>query len=136
MLKSVGLILLIMVVGLHTVRPDQRDVVGLAGVGALLFVLLHDRWQARRANAGYVYLIHDPATGETKIGMTRREPTARLGELTKGPRALELIHAIPARDARDAERRLHERYRHKRGRGEWHMLSSRDIADLKRIRGM
>lgn len=102
-------------------------------IAIVVIFLLLDRWRQARLPRGYVYFIRDPATGEVKIGMTRRKPSARLAELTKGPRELELLHSVSTPEPWRLERELHRRYADKRGRGEWFALSAADLRAIRRL---
>lgn len=53
MLRAVTITLALMWAGLLFAPEGLRDVVGLAGIGALVAVLLRDRWRAWRAGRGY-----------------------------------------------------------------------------------
>jgi hypothetical protein len=133
MLRAVAVILIVAVALIIIGKTQAAGLTLLIGLGALV---IRDWWRQRVATRGWVYVIQDPATQAVKLGMTRRPVDQRLGELTKGPVKPELLHVIPADDARAAERRLHQHFKHKRGRGEWFWLSKADISDLKSIRRM
>src|SRR5690554_4089517 len=94
----------------------------LIGVGVLLWYLMTKRRPAKPT--GYVYIIGDTLHPRLyKIGRSNN-PRRRLKELNgntivPGKRRFYLIHAIPCRNDRQAERILHARYHKKRSQGEW-----------------
>lgn len=74
-----------------------------------------------------VYLIR-AANNLIKIGIAK-DVSQRLQQLdTMSPLPLDLIATLDTTSARRLERKLHERFAHKRVRGEWFGLSDEDIA--------
>lgn len=85
--------------------------------------------------AGYIYLIKAPS-GKFKIGRAKdiNNRVATFGVML--PFEIELTHVIPATDYRQAERVLHERFAHRRGRGEWFDLTADDVTAIQLISEM
>lgn len=80
----------------------------------------------------YIYLI-EGKRGYFKIGRTRR-PRKRIRKLSVIlPFDIDVIHLIKTNDMVAAEQYMHERYQHKRVRGEWFELAPEDIAEIKDI---
>lgn len=81
---------------------------------------------------GYVYLVQ-AATGEFKIGISTNVQT-RIAQLqTASPVPLTLLHYFPAKNAREVERELHNRFRAGRVRNEWFRLTSADVVMIRDI---
>ncbi len=72
-------------------------------------------------SSGQVYLVHCVGFPYYKIGITTAiTPLDRVKALQTGmPFELELVAAIPVKDAGTAERYLHDTYKEYRVRGEW-----------------
>lgn len=84
----------------------------------------------RAKKTGYVYFLK---YGEdTKIGRAINVKT-RIKELTKSmPRRFTLIHTIKTNDYAQCEKNFHDKYKEKRGVGEWFSLSDQDLEDIKK----
>lgn len=79
--------------------------------------------------SAYVYFIHS-ANGLTKIGVAS-DVKKRLHTLnTASPVELELLFYFEPKDAKRTETYLHKVFAHKRIKGEWFNLTSRDIAKV------
>lgn len=71
------------------------------------------------------YLMTDGETGATKIGKSINPPK-RERTLQSEKKEISLLMICDS----DIEKKLHQRYSHKRIRGEWFNLSRQDIAEL------
>lgn len=82
----------------------------------------------------YIYVIRDKdVTGHYKIGRTN-SPYIRLSTFeVKLPFEIEIIAIFACQNATIMESELHQRYAHKRVRGEWFALDESDIAELKQM---
>lgn len=82
--------------------------------------------------SGFVYLFK--CKGLYKIGKSKN-PKQRLKTLqgTIGAYPIEMIHAFPCADMKQAESSLHRRYSDKRVRGEWFKLNWRSVQSILRI---
>lgn len=91
----------------------------------------------RKKKAQQVYIIQMVGDGLErklyKIGISHT-PEKRLQSLnTSSPFKLKMVHKFVATSAEEAEAKLHEKYDKYRMNGEWFHLSSKDIAELKKI---
>lgn len=68
---------------------------------------------------GFVYLILDPVTGLTKIGMTKRTAESRLDSLKAHMPSLKLIRKWYVKRPRYVEKKLHRKHASQRSHGEW-----------------
>jgi hypothetical protein len=81
-----------------------------------------------------VYLLY--SAGLYKIGQTTQSVAVRVAELQRAiPHDIEVIHAIKSSDIDTLEAELHERYKAKRGRGEWFHLSPEDVEFIESMDG-
>ena len=87
--------------------------------------------QPTRGRKGYVYLIKSGKYH--KIGLTRRNPNARIREFTT-PEGVSLVHVIETSDPDGCEAFLHDIFRDKRAEREWFNLSASDVAFIKTIK--
>lgn len=79
-------------------------------------------------NRGYIYLL--VTRFSTKIGYSKNF-TSRLNSLMTGlPLEPESIHCWNIPGAKKEEKRLHEKYKDKRVRGEWFDLSEDDVLSI------
>lgn len=84
---------------------------------------------------GYVYVFGCVKTGYFKIGYSKTPHLRRLEyDRSKMPFPTEMIHTIPADNARQLEWELHRRYRDKQTNGEWFLLSSIELDQIKAIK--
>ncbi|NIP22999.1 MAG: GIY-YIG nuclease family protein, partial [Phycisphaerae bacterium] len=63
---------------------------------------------------GYVYVASNPAYSYLNVGMTEREPTERVQQLsnsTSTPHPFELLYYAEFKNATSAEREIHQRLR-------------------------
>jgi len=80
----------------------------------------------------YIYLIQG-SNGYYKIGKTT-QPRKRLRKLSVVlPFDINVLHLIPTNDMSFVEKHLHEKYQHKRVRGEWFALSIDDVKEIREI---
>lgn len=80
----------------------------------------------------YIYLIQG-SDGYFKIGKTT-QPRKRLRKLSVVlPFDIKVLHLIPTNDMSFVEKHLHEKYQHKRVRGEWFALSIDDVKEIREI---
>ena len=87
--------------------------------------------EERRKREGYVYFIK--YGNDVKIGKTVDVET-RLSHLTKSlPGEFALIHTIKTNDYSRCEKNFHDKYKEKRGSGEWFSLNDKDIEEIKKI---
>jgi hypothetical protein len=76
-----------------------------------------------------LYVIHEPETGYTKIGISTN-PRDRLNHLqTANPRPLLMPYVIDCEDAPAAEKTLHAIFNKCRIAGEWFDVSPQDVFD-------
>ena len=78
---------------------------------------------------GYVYLIR--MNIDYKIGISK-QPQKRLVEFTKLPYPIEKICVEKVLDYKKVEKDLHEKFSAKRKRGEWFLLSKKDVDYIKK----
>lgn len=82
----------------------------------------------------YIYFIREVNSHYVKIGYAN-DPVKRVGELQIGnPHDLIIAHAIQVADAATAKRIehvFHVRFQSALVRGEWYVLSERDLEDVK-----
>lgn len=84
----------------------------------------------KQKTAGFVYLI-GMETGLYKIGLSKNTD-GRLSDLSNAtPYELTLIHKIECRDCFKIEKFFHEKFAHKRVKGEWFQLDADDIEYFK-----
>lgn len=104
-----------------------------------LFVNTHNLKQKKIPSikmdkSGYIYLI-ESSSGHHKIGQSKN-PKRRLKELQKGaaigPFTLDMICYFKVKNMDDAEQYLHELYHDSRVNGEWFLLSSEQIEQIKK----
>ena len=77
---------------------------------------------------GHVYIIHCTETSYYKIGVSKRSPKERIGQLQVGcPYRLEFYDIFDVVDYRGAEAYLHYKYRLNRKNGEWFKLSACEL---------
>ena len=81
---------------------------------------------------GYVDLIR-AESGEYKIGRSKDVSARMRNFATLAPFNFELIHTFPAHTFWKAERKLQNRYRDKRIKGEWYRLDQTDVEAVSRI---
>lgn len=86
----------------------------------------------RVVEKGYVYLIR-ASTGHYKIGRTKDISNRFNFFVVKLPFEIELIHHFEVDDMREAEAKLHEKYKAKRVNGEWFNLTDEDVTFIKSI---
>ena len=80
----------------------------------------------------YIYLIQG-TDGYYKIGKTS-QPRKRIRRLSVVlPFDINVLHLIPTNDMSFVEKHLHEKYQHKRVRGEWFALSIDDVKEIREI---
>lgn len=84
----------------------------------------------RKIKDGYVYLVK--LNNHYKIGIADN-PESRLKEFTLLPYELETIIVEKVLDNYGLEKELHEKYKHKRIRGEWFELDLQDVEEVKTI---
>ncbi|MDP9476334.1 MAG: GIY-YIG nuclease family protein [Actinomycetota bacterium] len=80
---------------------------------------------------GYVYLIG--GRGYFKIGRAKDVSKRFKALKIQLPWRVHLIHTIPARNHKRAERYLHEVFASQRANGEWFRLSVQDVELIRRI---
>lgn len=78
-------------------------------------------------NKGYVYFVHSPATGLTKIGFAANLERRQSQYATHTPEALEWQFYILTSNYRYLERTLHAHFADQRTQREWFDLSERDF---------
>lgn len=84
------------------------------------------------SSKGFIYLIQG-ADSLYKIGKSK-EPKKRISRLeVKLPFDIQVEHLIPSNSYHEAEIHLHERYAHRRIRGEWFDLSTSEVNEIKEI---
>lgn len=82
--------------------------------------------------AGHVYFLK---CGEyTKIGKTTNLDKRIEGLSTIIPEEVKLLHVIKSNDYSKCEKYFHDKYKNKRKKGEWFILSVSDIKEIKQIR--
>ena len=76
---------------------------------------------------GYIYLLK-AETGLYKIGRSRT-PKIRISQITKAiaPFEIDVIHTAFYDDCIKAEAELHEKFKHRRKRGEWFELLDEEV---------
>lgn len=92
-------------------------------------------WEIQQRNAidrskMKTYLMTDCDTGATKIGRSINPPK-RERTLQSEKKEISLLAVCD----KDVEKKLHNRYSHKKIRGEWYNLSDKDIHDIKQQYG-
>lgn len=75
-------------------------------------------------NLGYVYLMINWRNRYTKIGFTKNKPIIRERTLQSEEPEVEVVFLIPG--SMEEERRLHQKYAHRRLRGEWFSLTEEE----------
>ena len=81
---------------------------------------------------GFVYLFRQKGTNYIKIGMTNGETVKSRFNMFKmySPLGAEIIHIIESNNARILEKELHTKFKEKRLKGEFFLLSDEDIAEI------
>ena len=127
-------------------RPEDKERLG-QGIGLANRVLSGNRVlsQAKTPESeinplqppdpGFVYLVSS-LTGNYKIGRTRDIKNRIRMFTVKLPFEIELAHAIKCMDCRQAEKALHQRYGHRRVKGEWFALTPEEVEEIKAITEM
>lgn len=83
----------------------------------------------RKETFGYVYLIQSDSS-QCKIGSSL-SVSNRIRQLQcANPGQLTLLHQFPSENAQQDEFALHNKFAHKRVRGEWFSLDSADIVSI------
>lgn len=83
--------------------------------------------ESKHGKAGYVYLMK--SNNLYKIGLTGNWEK-RLKRLKTGNPNIEKVIAKRVEDCKEAESKLHKRYKSKRESGEWFSLTDQDIKDI------
>ena len=78
---------------------------------------------------GTVYLAQDD-TGYYKIGYTRRDPSARVRELSVGNSTIRLVKEFQTSVGQQLESYLHRRYAPNHVKGEWFSLTTEELAQF------
>ena len=81
---------------------------------------------------GHVYLIKEEF-GTYKIGRTKDVPNRYNTLKIQIPQRTEVVWSIKCRDHKRAERRLHRKYKTRRGRGEWFALTPEQVHEITRL---
>jgi hypothetical protein len=79
----------------------------------------------------YIYLAYSE-TGHHKIGMST-DPQRRIASFQL-PVGISLVHSFLADNPREAESRLHALFTDKKTKGEWFVLSQKDVAHIQSIK--
>jgi hypothetical protein len=81
--------------------------------------------------SGYIYVIHCSGFPYYKIGQTVM-PRGRIDALQTGvPFELILEYAIQVKDMNEVEYKIHQRYEERRIRGEWYLLTDKELEAVK-----
>jgi len=84
-----------------------------------------------KAPEGYIYVIRDmDITGQYKIGKTNHPATRLYNFGVQLPIRTEVVLVKSSKNANEAEKVLHRRFRHVRQRGEWFKLSSTQLESI------
>lgn len=86
--------------------------------------------KGRTSNTNYIYLMLNTRSGYYKIGRSN-DPEKREKTLQAEEPDITLIHKWPA--PAEYEKKLHDRFKPKRSRGEWFELSQVDVIEIKSI---
>ncbi len=78
---------------------------------------------------GFVYLIS--GLQWTKIGISICPEERIIGISSSVPFEVKIIAIVPTDNMLEMENMLHKKYAHKRVKGEWFLLSSQDIDEIK-----
>ena len=79
----------------------------------------------------YVYVVHCSGTSSYKIGISKIKPEYRLSQLQTGnPYLLRFVERIETDDVVNIELRIHRRWQHRRGIGEWFELNSTELQNV------
>lgn len=94
---------------------------------------LYDKVAVRKKKntIGFIYILKSGCY--YKIGKTKNLKTRITKYITENPAEIEIIHTYKVDDYTNEETRIHNKFQHKRHRGEWYSLSEDDIAYLKSI---
>lgn len=87
-------------------------------------------WNCETSDAGYVYCLHDQL-GHYKLGITKQLDNRIKQLATQPPFEITLEFAFKVLFARRYEGYLHNKFKHKRLRGEWFNLSADDLIAIK-----
>lgn len=90
---------------------------------------LEEKQQGKQPASGFIYLLESDQ-GHYKIGRTKNLTTRFPKFDTFLPFNVILLHTFKAKDYVAVEKQLHERFKDKRGRGEWFALTPEDVAWL------
>lgn len=91
----------------------------------------HDGYEPPDDVDGFIYVFK--CGPHYKIGFSK-DPAKRRKQLATGsPLRVELVHRFWTPFCRQIERRLHRKFKEKRGSGEWFTLSEADVAHIKTI---
>lgn len=77
-----------------------------------------------------LYVAREPY-GTVKIGITKYLEQRMSSLATACPYDIEVLFTVEVADARWAERQIHERFAHKRVKGEWFRLDEDEIESLR-----
>ncbi|MFZ1746398.1 MAG: GIY-YIG nuclease family protein, partial [Nitrospirales bacterium] len=86
----------------------------------------------KKKKRGFVYLVR-ANTGEYKIGYSIDIQNRLKAFAVQPPFEYKLIHSIPVDDMLQAESVLHDKFSHKRIRGEWFTLSEEDVIEISQL---
>lgn len=81
---------------------------------------------------GFIYLVRAD-TGEYKIGYSGNVEQRVKAFSVQPPFEYELVHTIPVDDMIRAEALVHERFAHKRIRGEWFALNEEEVEQIVQL---
>lgn len=80
---------------------------------------------------GALYVIRCEGTRWVKIGRSKNAVQSRLSSMQSGcPLKLELVAIIEAPKHKNAEVQMHEKYKHRRGIGEWFEIHESEMPEL------
>lgn len=114
--------------GRRTLQPGRGRRLPVAERGASCTCWSH---QGRTMKSGWVYLIEAADLGLYKIGMTVKDPNARLRALqTPSPCDLRMECVIRSDAPMELESRLHAYFASQRVRGEWFRLDSESVGSF------
>lgn len=100
-------------------------------ITGLLILDLFSQTIPHNPDRGYIYVLRSPYG--YKIGKTKN-PTKRLNHFgVKLPFETEVIILKETKNYHLTERELHEKFMHKRIRGEWFQLNERDLKYIRSI---
>lgn len=83
--------------------------------------------------SGYVYLLKEVNGAHYKIGQTSNPEQRKQNFDVKLPFAVEFEVLIETNNRYELERQLHQRFAHKREKGEWFKLSPEDVEYIQKL---